>query len=179
MVVQKRINSTVVSNVVNYTVVCNADNKDLFLLPGMTATVDFYIVVKDSVLLVPNAALRFTPPADMLVEYNAEMAKLENGKPDTTVRKNQGNRSGSSHAKPLFGKLWYYDNNQKLRMSNVVIGITDGKNTEIVRGKGITEGMRVISGIADNTTTAKAPAQGNSLIPGSNPQQSRQGRRGI
>ena len=168
-VIQKRINSAVVSNVVNYTVVCYADNQENFLLPGMTATVDFYIVQKDSVLLVPNAALRFTPPDDMLSEYKSELAKLNNGKPDTTLRKSQGSRTGTGKPKSLFGKLWFYDNNQKLSMSNVVLGITDGKNTEIVRGKNIKEGMRVISGILDNSTTTTAPKT-NSLIPGGQPQ---------
>ena len=37
-VVQIRLNSQVISNVVEYTVVINADNKDNLLLPGMTAT---------------------------------------------------------------------------------------------------------------------------------------------
>jgi HlyD family secretion protein len=168
-VIQKRINSAVVSNVVNYTVVCYADNQENFLLPGMTATVDFYIVQKDSVLLVPNAALRFTPPDDMLADYNIEMAKLNNGKPDTTLRKSQGPRTGTGKAKSVFGKLWYYDINKKFSMSNVVLGITDGKNTEIVRGKNIKEGMSVISGILDNSTTTTAP-KSNSLIQGGQPQ---------
>src|ERR1035437_5972421 len=176
-VIQKRINSAVVSNVVNYTVVCYADNEENFLLPGMTATVDFYIVQKESVLLVPNAALRFTPPDDILVEYKSDLAKQNEGKTDTTVRKSPATRT--IHAKSLLGKIWYYDNNQKLRMAAVVLGITDGKNTEIIRGKNIFEGMKIISGIADNTTAVKTPAKGNSLIPGSNPQQPGQGRRGM
>ena len=163
-VVQKRINSAVVSNVVNYTVICNADNLENLLLPGMTATVDFYIVQKESVLLVPNAALRFTPPDDLLAEYTSEMAKLNNVKPDTTLRKSQGTRTGTSHTKSLFGKLWYYDNNQKLRMSNVVLGITDGKNTEIVKGRGITDGMKIITGIIDNSFPKTTPSS-NSLVP--------------
>jgi len=176
-VVQKRINSAVVSNVVDYTVVCNADNTDNFLLPGMTATVDFYIVVKDSVLLISNAALRFTPPDDMLAEYKSDLAKQNNGNPDTIIRKRPV--KGTGHAKSLLGRIWYYDNNKKLRMASVVLGITDGKNTEIIRGKNVFEGMSIISGIADNTTAVKIPAKGNSLIPNSNPQQSGQGRRGM
>ena len=37
-----RLNPEVVSNVVNYTVVVDADNQGGRLLPGMTATVDFF-----------------------------------------------------------------------------------------------------------------------------------------
>src|SRR5664280_1931519 len=169
-VIQKRINSAVVSNVVNYTVVVKADNKDHFLLPGMTATMDFYIQERDSVLIVPNAVLRFTPTDDVLKEYNNEMAKQNGGKPDT-MKRGMGNRpsGGGKTIKSQFGRLWYFDQTGKLNMSPVVLGITDGKNTEIVRGRNVKEGMNVISGILDNSTTTTAPKT-NSLIPGGQPQ---------
>ena len=167
-VVQKRINSAIVSNVVNYTVVVNADNKDHFLLPGMTATMDFYIQERDSVLIAPNATLRFTPTDDQLAEYTKETAKQNGGKADT-LKKGMGNRSGGKATKSQFGRLWYIDQNGKLQMSPIVLGITDGKNTEIVRGRNIKEGMNVISGILDNSTTTTAPKT-NSLIPGGQPQ---------
>ena len=176
-VVQKRINSAVVSNVVNYTVVVNADNKDHLLLPGMTATMDFYIQVRDSVLIAPNAALRFTPTDDVLTEFNKEMAKQNSGKPDT-LKKGMWNRTGGKAAKSQFGRLWYIDQNEKLNMSPVMLGITDGKNTEIVRGRNVKEGMNVISGILDNSTTTTTAPQGNSLIP-QNPMQQRGQRRGM
>jgi HlyD family secretion protein len=51
-----------VQNVVTYTVVLEAENPGLVLLPGMTAMLR--IIVKDvaNALKIPNAALRFTPP---------------------------------------------------------------------------------------------------------------------
>ena len=167
-VVQKRINSAVVSNVVNYTVVVNADNKDHFLLPGMTATMDFYIQERDSVLIAPNAALRFIPTDDQLAEYTKEMAKQNGGKADT-LKKGMGTRTGGKAVKSQFGKLWYIDQNGKLQMSPVVLGITDGKNTEIVKGRNVKEGMQIINGILDNSTSSTAPKT-NSLIPGGQPQ---------
>jgi HlyD family secretion protein len=50
-----------VQNVITYTVVLEAENPDLVLLPGMTAVLQ--VIVKDvtNVLKIPNAALRFTP----------------------------------------------------------------------------------------------------------------------
>lgn len=63
-------------------------------------------------------------------------------------------------------------------MSPVMLGITDGKNTEIVRGRNVKEGMNVISGILDNNTTTTTAPQGNSLIP-QNPMQQRGQRRGM
>lgn len=49
------------NNVVNYYVIIKADNTDGSLLPGMTANVEFIVETKESVLLVPNAALRYQP----------------------------------------------------------------------------------------------------------------------
>ncbi len=63
---QKRLLSAVTDNVVNYTVVIAVDNPDGKLLPGMTATVKFMTAKAENVLAVTNAALRFTPTAEML-----------------------------------------------------------------------------------------------------------------
>ncbi len=48
-------------NVVNYSVMIDAENKDGKLLPGMTAEVQFIKEKKTDVTLVPSAALRFQP----------------------------------------------------------------------------------------------------------------------
>ncbi|HEY8946428.1 MAG TPA: efflux RND transporter periplasmic adaptor subunit, partial [Polyangiaceae bacterium] len=49
--------------VVTYQGVLEVDNKDMKLRPGMTATATIVSSERKDVLLVPNAALRFTPPA--------------------------------------------------------------------------------------------------------------------
>ncbi|GAB6095563.1 efflux RND transporter periplasmic adaptor subunit [Desulfatiferula olefinivorans] len=61
VVTQIRLNPKTVSNVVTYTVMVDADNREGRLLPGMTATTDFVVARAEAVLLVPNAALRFRP----------------------------------------------------------------------------------------------------------------------
>lgn len=55
-----RLNSQVVSNVVNYTVIVTVKDTKGILLPGMTATVDFIIERIDDTLLVPSAAFRLS-----------------------------------------------------------------------------------------------------------------------
>lgn len=57
---QVRIAPTIVENVVTYNVVVMVDNAGLRLKPGMTATVSIIAAERKEVLLVPNAALRFT-----------------------------------------------------------------------------------------------------------------------
>jgi HlyD family secretion protein len=61
---QVRLNPTIQSNVVSYTVIVSADNPQGLLKPGMTAFVQITANRREGVLRVPNAALRFRPPAD-------------------------------------------------------------------------------------------------------------------
>jgi HlyD family secretion protein len=58
-----RFASEVVQGVVTYKAILTVDNSDLLLRPGMTATAQISVQEVTDALLVPNAALRFTPPA--------------------------------------------------------------------------------------------------------------------
>ncbi len=52
-----------VSNVVTYKAILTVENNDLLLRPGMTATADIVVESVNDALLVPNASLRYSPPA--------------------------------------------------------------------------------------------------------------------
>ena len=71
-----------IQNVVMYTVLIDADNNGL-LLPGMTATVDFIVEQVEDALLVPNAALRFTPTMAMLEEFRKNRQASMGAPPDS------------------------------------------------------------------------------------------------
>ncbi|MCC6930021.1 MAG: efflux RND transporter periplasmic adaptor subunit [Gemmatimonadaceae bacterium] len=73
---QVRLQSTTTENVVHYTVVVRVANKTGKLLPGMTATVDFITGQADSALVVPNAALRFRPSAEVLAAAGVDAANM-------------------------------------------------------------------------------------------------------
>ncbi len=62
-----------VQNVVTYIAIISANNERGELLPGMTANVRIVTDTRDSVLKVPNAALRFRPPG----ETKADAAKSD------------------------------------------------------------------------------------------------------
>ncbi|MBC3765194.1 efflux RND transporter periplasmic adaptor subunit [Neptunicella marina] len=62
VVSQVRKAATVTNNVVTYKVIISLENKDLSLLPGMTANVDIILGQRNDVLRVANSALRFSPP---------------------------------------------------------------------------------------------------------------------
>lgn len=67
-VVEIRKTPQVVQNVVSYDVVLSVTNEGQKLLPGMTADVRIVAGERKDVLTVPNAALRFRPPADSAAE---------------------------------------------------------------------------------------------------------------
>ncbi|GAA5178744.1 efflux RND transporter periplasmic adaptor subunit [Niveibacterium umoris] len=56
--------STLVENVVSYKTELEVSNADLTLRPGMTATADIRVAERKGVLMVPTAALRFTPKTE-------------------------------------------------------------------------------------------------------------------
>jgi HlyD family secretion protein len=155
---QIRLQPETVQNVVNYTVVVDATNDKELMLPGMTATVDFIVEQRQHVLLISNAALQFQPTQKMLADFRKNTREKIDPPPDSIkqamkTRFLQGGFPGmdaQSHKELPEGAamLWYFDNKNTLNMIPVRTGATDGKNTEIVEGRGIKEGMKYISGIA-------------------------------
>lgn len=170
-VVQIRLGSTVVSNVVNYIVVINARNDDYLLLPGMTATIDFYVERKPNVLMIPNSALRFQPTDKMKEEFTARMKKERENLSDSIKQKFQsfgsGERmqSGTNGAPNSNGKsrgsFWYIDEKGNPSMGYASLGLSDGRNTEIVRSRVLKENMQVITGFE---TAADSKTQNSNIL---------------
>jgi HlyD family secretion protein len=67
---QVRNSPQTVQNVVTYDAVIDVDNDQLKLKPGMTANCTFIYAERDDALRVPNAALRFLPPPELLAKLN-------------------------------------------------------------------------------------------------------------
>lgn len=142
-----RMNPTTQQNVVTYDVVINVDNPELKLLPGMTAYVTVTVASRDNVLKVPNAALRFKPAT---ADSNAPSTE----KPPQAARqggeKMNGAATGKRKRDDFSGKV-YLLNGEKLSATNVSLGITDNRNTEIRSGK-IKVGDLVVIGEAQANT---------------------------
>lgn len=106
---QIRLNAQMTQNVVLYTVVVNAPNPELKLLPYLTANLKFEVETRKAVLQVPNAALRWHPrTAEMVVPEEREKcaamlaakeAAKKGGPRDSA--KGEGGRpgNGSDHGK--------------------------------------------------------------------------------
>lgn len=161
---QIRLQPTTVSNVVNYTVVVDADNQENLLLPGMTATVDFITEQKKDVLLVSNTALRFQPSEEILAESQERRQKQFEALPDSLkeqrgmqkgsrgvfASRQRGNGASSVAASNDRKQVWYLDERGELAMEPVMIGMSDGSKSEIVMSRNLGEGMQVIYGKSQN-----------------------------
>jgi HlyD family secretion protein len=62
-------------NVVAYTAILSVQNPELLLRPGMTATAEIVTTERRDVLLVPNAALRFSPERDAAAQQSSDLLK--------------------------------------------------------------------------------------------------------
>jgi HlyD family secretion protein len=169
-----RLNATMTQNVVTYTVEVVTDNSSGRLLPYLTANVKFEVDHRAGVLTVPNAALRWTPPATAKTESTGQKTggkrqKTEGKTADTDGKgaKPEGAARGSrGHA----GTLWVQEDG-KIRALRVRAGLSDGSMTE-VWGEGVKEGLQVVVGenrekTAEQADTATASADGtvNPFVP--------------
>ncbi len=170
---QVRLQSTTQDNVVNYTVVVGVKNTANKLLPGMTATVNFLTASADSVLTVPNAALRIKPTAQMLaaagIGTTAPGDSTHRVARDSTQHRSANAPSGT---RPSIATLWVMDSTGTAKPVRVRAGLSDGTRTE-VQGKSLAAGATVVIGLNDPSATA-APEQ----APAASPFQQQRGGRG-
>lgn len=116
--------------VVTYETVLKVDNSDLSLRPGMTATAEIVTEQYRGVLLVPNAALRFTPPV------SATEPKSERGLVGQLFPRRHSSR-GKKDREELRGskqRVWIPAAGQPVAVP-VTVGATDGVLTRILEGE--------------------------------------------
>jgi HlyD family secretion protein len=140
-VVQIRKAPLVVQNVVTYDVVVTARNSDQRLLPGMTANVRIVIEQKESVLQVPNAALRFRPAGMETPERDRPV------RPGGAAPGGGGAGSGIRAGGAPTGRVWVVGADGKPAAMPLLLGIGDGTYTEVAKGD-LQEGQQVIVGVA-------------------------------
>jgi HlyD family secretion protein len=135
-----RFASETIQGVVTYKAVLTIDNAELLLRPGMTATAEIKVMDVADAILVPNAALRFSPPAPESADQRSFLQRLLPGRP----RFRAPSRPKEAGAERT---VWILDDGEA-KAVKVVIGSSDGKHTEIREGD-IKVGHAVI---VDSTT---------------------------
>ena len=103
----------------------------MLLRPGLTANADILVASIDTALLVPNGALRFTPP-DEIVKIAPPLPHPRNGE--------------------QLGRVWVMTGTV-MEARDLRIGRTDGRMTEVSAGT-LRRGEKVVTDL----TAAGAPA---------------------
>lgn len=142
--------------VVSYAADLTVDNQSLQLRPGMTATADIVTSDKRNVLLVPNAALRFTPTSG---------AGAGAGQGGITGALSFGpRRRGNSNRTVTLGRgaaqtVYVVGQDGKPQAVQITTGDTDGSQTEVLSG-GLKPGMKVITGQLSSGSDRSASGSG-------------------
>ena len=127
--------------VVSYKTILKVGNDDLSLRPGMTATSEITTTQRENVLLVPNAALRFTPPlksgSDDKKNGSFVADLLPKPPASTSTKPVSGSVKGSTQ------QVWVLRDGQPIAVP-VTVGVTNGRQTEVSGGE-LKPGMQVIT----------------------------------
>ncbi len=127
---QVRYGSKTVNGVVTYETILRVQNSDLLLRPGMTATAEITVKKLEDALLIPNGALRFSPPIEEKKEASegGSITSKLFGRP---FRRPPERRDATANGKTR--TVWTLKDGVPVPIS-VTLGPTDGQMTEVVTG---------------------------------------------
>ena len=169
-VVQIRMNPTTVQNVVTYDTVIQFDNPEMKLFPGMTAYVTIPVASANSVLKVPNGALRFTPnlkPNELTAvqqKYGVELASRTRTAAKPGAQGPQQPRQAASDT----AVVWKLAADKSLVPVQIKTGITDHTFTAVdqtLKGQ-LNSGDELVIGsasLAQTAGTTGAPGMGGRM----------------
>ena len=125
------------NGVVTYQTVLTVDNSERLLQPGMTATADITVTQINDAVLVPNAALRFTPPVAQQPEAGGGFRLL----PRPPGQQRRGRSADDEQP-----RVWRLAGGQ-VDPVQVALGPTDGRVT-VVRSGNLEPGTQVVVDLA-------------------------------
>ena len=141
-VTQVRLDPTVTSNVVTYTVVIKADNPDLKLKPGLTATISIYTLEMNDLITAEAKAISFKPDEEILKTYNSHH--------NLTGNNNQFNDKATT--------VWVLSKDRSITEKEVVLGVSDGVNVEVKSG--LSEGDKLVYSLKEVSKSAGTAPDG-------------------
>jgi HlyD family secretion protein len=143
-ITQLRFAPKTVDGVVTYEAVLAIDNADLLLRPGMTATAEITVAHVPDALLVPNAALRFSPPVETAAP------KSGGGLLGLIIPRRPGASAplvAPPRADPAGWRTLWVERGGAAEAVQVRAGASDGLRTEILEGP-LAPGDAVITDMA-------------------------------
>jgi HlyD family secretion protein len=149
-ITQVRLNPTVTSSVVTYTVVVQADNPEQRLKPGLTATISVYTRELKNVLTMKEKALTFVPDQQLLKTYYTQRqitAAIPKVKPSTTSKT----------------YVWVLRKNGELAQKEVVVGESDGIRIQVLEELDQTD--RIVTGMTELSEEEVTASGGSPFMP--------------
>lgn len=144
------LHAKVTANVVTYTTLVNVDNKNLKLMPGMTASITIYTKENPKALLIPTKALTFKPDSTAVKQFKVNYLKNKNVTPIGNIKIQKTSiwiKSGST-----------------ISEKPIAIGMTDDINVEVTTG--LAEGTDVLTGtLKSNQKAVPVATQTSPFMP--------------
>lgn len=129
---QIRLSPETISNVVTYIVILKIDNSEKRLLPGMTANLNVITEQRENVVRIPAAALRFSPPADVLAAMEPESAPQNNDNGGSSGLMAMPRRMSSSQNGSVGQTVWVVENGElKRKIELHETGVSDRTWVEV------------------------------------------------
>ena len=128
---QVRFASSTTDGVVTYKTILNVENSDLLLRPGMTATADITVEKVADVVMVPSAALRFTPALSRAKDQGRGL--IRSLLPGPRRRKGQKTRGENGVTKGRKQTVWVLEQGHPVAVA-IGTGVSDGSFTQVTDG---------------------------------------------
>lgn len=152
-ITQVRLEPIEESNVITYTVIIKAENPDLKLMPGLTASISAYTLELSDVLTLQAKALRFEPDRQILRAYmsnfqedgKTNLAEAQNPENNNMVPVGMPPKFKENHPRGELSeneKIVWIKNGDDIRPQKIVIGESDGVQVQIIEG--LAEGDEVV-----------------------------------
>lgn len=122
-----RYGSETVQGVVTYKAVLETENNQMLLRPGMTATAEIRVKELEDVVSIPNAALRFAPPATDDTDNRSLLRRMLPGPP-------RMRRSSPKISTGPEREVYVLENGEAKKVA-ITIGPTDGRRTQVLKGE--------------------------------------------
>jgi HlyD family secretion protein len=120
------------TGVVTYETVLEVDNSELLLRPGMTATAEIVTTDINDAVLVPNAALRFTPEGVQVPGAPPSAANEQRGPLSAIMPRFRGRQSGGQqNGSRRIGRAWIVEQGQPALVL-FRAGMSDGRMTQVL-----------------------------------------------
>ncbi|MNX50055.1 Macrolide export protein MacA [compost metagenome] len=137
-ITQVRLNPTTTSNVVTYTVVIKAENPELKLKPGLTATISIFTLELKDILTIEAKAVNFQPDFQILNAYQT----AHNFKTVPPTKSDTNNKKTAV--------VWVLDD-MGISQKEIKTGTSDGINVQVLSG--LIEGEELVYNLKTLTET--------------------------